>query len=163
MAGRSPTRQMPAGHLPGASAHPAQHDLARLPRFHQVEALLELVRRQLLAEHLAQREAVAHELGHLVPCLVHAQAIAAVDVQGIEDDPVTINDLALGQTARQGICHARQLTQLSTTLPDIPDSIRSKPFCNSSAGSWWLRTWPSGKPSSTSWVILYQVSYMRRP
>src|SRR5690625_4236454 len=53
--------------------------------------------------------------------------------------------------------------QLSTTLPDLPDSIRSKPFWKSSAGSWWLSTLCSGKPPSTSWVILYQVSYMRRP
>ena len=53
--------------------------------------------------------------------------------------------------------------QSRTTLPDLPDSIRSKPFWNSSAGNWWLSTLPSGKPDSTSWVILYQVSYILRP
>src|SRR5690606_35958534 len=63
---------------------------------------------------------------------------------------------------RQKSCQEHQF-QLNTTFPDLPDSIRSKPFWNSSAGSWWLSTLPSGKPDSTSWVILYQVSYMRRP
>src|SRR3546814_13194750 len=76
--------------------------LARRPRFHQVEALLELVRRQLVAEHLAQREAVEHELGHLVPGLVHAPAVDAVDGQALEDDPVPVHARALGQQAEQG-------------------------------------------------------------
>src|SRR3546814_20667353 len=102
MEGRLPTRQMPAGHLPGASAHPAQHDLARLPRFHQVEALLELVRRQLVAEHLAQREAVEHELCHLVPVLVHAPAVAAVEVKSLANDTVPINARPLAKRPKAG-------------------------------------------------------------
>ena len=53
--------------------------------------------------------------------------------------------------------------QLNTTLPDLPDSIRSKPCWKSSIGNWWLSTLPSGKPDSTSCVILYQVSYILRP
>ena len=53
--------------------------------------------------------------------------------------------------------------QLSTTLPALPDSIRSKPFWKSSIGSWCVSTLPSGKPPSTSCVILYQVSYILRP
>src|SRR5690606_23920521 len=91
VAGRSPTRQMPTGHLPSASAYPAEHDLAGLARFHQVEALLELVRRQLVAEYLAQREAVEHQLGHLVPGLVHAPAVDAVQDQALEDHAVPVD------------------------------------------------------------------------
>ena len=33
----------------------------------------------------------------------------------------------------------------------------------SSMWIWWVSTFCSGKPVSTIWVILYQVSYMRRP
>src|SRR3546814_5436301 len=46
----------------------------------------------------------------------------------------------------------------STTLPALPASIRSKPCWNSPIGNWWVSTLPRGKPPSTSWVILYQVS-----
>jgi hypothetical protein len=51
----------------------------------------------------------------------------------------------------------------STTLPDLPLSIRSKPFWKSSIGSWCVSALPSGNPLNTSCVILYQVSYILRP
>src|SRR5690606_36453598 len=51
----------------------------------------------------------------------------------------------------------------STTFPALPASIRSKPCWNSSIGNWWVSILPNGKPPSTSWVILYQVSYILRP
>src|SRR5690606_8395876 len=81
---------------------PTQNDLARLPRLHQVEALLEVVGVQLMAEHLAQREARQHQLGHLVPGLVHAPAVDALHGQALEDDPVPVHARALGQDAEQG-------------------------------------------------------------
>jgi len=53
--------------------------------------------------------------------------------------------------------------QEQTTFPQLPDSIRSNPRWKSSMWIWWVSTLPSGKPVSTICVILYQVSYMRRP
>jgi len=53
--------------------------------------------------------------------------------------------------------------QEQTTLPQVPASIRSKPFWKSSIAIWWVSTFCSGKPVSTIWVILYQVSYILRP
>ncbi len=61
------------------------------------------------------------------------------------------------------VCDCRAQFQLSTTLPALPSSISSKPFWKSSIGNWWVSTLPSGKPLSTSCVILYQVSYILRP
>ncbi len=57
---------------------PAQHDLAGLAGFHQVETFLEAVDRQLVGHHLAQREAGQYQLGHLVPGLVHLAAVDSV-------------------------------------------------------------------------------------
>ena len=70
---------------------------------------------------------------------------------------------ALRASARHPARECANQFQLSTTLPALPASIRSKPFWKSSIGNWWVSTLPSGKPDSTSWVILYQVSYILRP
>src|SRR5690606_22996391 len=47
---------------PGGSI-PVQYDLAAAAGFHQVEPLLEFRRRELVAEHLVQREAADYQLG----------------------------------------------------------------------------------------------------
>src|SRR5688500_13764160 len=67
---------------------PTEHNLTRLTRFHQIETLLEFVDRQLVGEHLAERETAEHQLGHLVPGLVHLAAVHAVQGQALEDDLV---------------------------------------------------------------------------
>src|SRR5690606_32301718 len=46
----------------GSASGPAQHDLAALAGLHQVEALLELIDRQLVGQDLAQREAAEDQL-----------------------------------------------------------------------------------------------------
>ena len=99
--GAGPIGVMAAGickHI-GAASVPAQHDLARLAAFHQVEALLEIIDRQLVGQHLAQREAAQYQLGHLVPGLVHAPAIDALQGQALEDDLVPVHAGALGHDA----------------------------------------------------------------
>ena len=51
----------------------------------------------------------------------------------------------------------------STTLPDMPERITSKPFSNSAIGKRWVMT---GETSSPLWIIavtLYQVSNISRP
>src|SRR5690349_8657480 len=78
---------------------PAQHDLAGLARFHQLEAFLELLDRQLVRERLAEREAAEHELRHLVPGLVHLPAVDAMDGEALEDDLVPVGACALGHDA----------------------------------------------------------------
>jgi hypothetical protein len=72
-----------------------------------------------------------------------------------------LRDGGNGRTVRPGqpCVHVQE----QTTLPQAPASIRSKPFWKSSMAIWWVNTFCSGKPVSTIWVILYQVSYMRRP
>jgi hypothetical protein len=45
---------------------------------------------------LPQREAAQHQLGHLVPGLVHLPAVDAVDGEALEDDLVPVGAGALG-------------------------------------------------------------------
>src|SRR5690606_31580485 len=89
-----------AGPAPGSV--PAEDDLARPARFHQVEALLELVGRELVAQHLVQGETRQHQLGHLVPGLVHPPAVDAVQGEALEDHAVPVDAGALRQQAEQG-------------------------------------------------------------
>jgi len=72
---------------------------------------------------------------------------------------VRVSDSGRATTGRRPVAQCQE----QTTLPQVPASIRSKPFWKSSMRIWWVSTFCSGKPVSTIWVILYQVSYMRRP
>src|SRR5690606_10568249 len=88
----------------------------------------------------------------------HGAAVGERDLGGLRrgDDALGLEhagiaDLAQGFPVACGQVHDR------TTLPHLPASIRSKPSWKRSTGIWWVRTLPSGKPPSTSCVILYQV------
>src|SRR5690606_2935039 len=78
------------------------------------------------------------------------------------DDALGLEQPGLADLA-EGVLVLPRQTHDSTTLPLLPLSIRSKPSWKRSTGSWWVSALPSGKPLSTSWVILYQVSYILRP
>src|SRR6185312_13951650 len=130
---------------------------------------------------LAQRGTVGGEFGvdrahrHVDRVLLLAIGRPAVDQQrqqdtdhhrdDLHDDVAEVDRPAAQPTesptrTRRGRFLAHQL---HTTLPHSPDAIRSKPCWKSSMASWWVSTFCSGKPVSSICVILYQVSYMRRP
>src|SRR6185312_14779171 len=81
---------------------PGTDDLAAGAGIHQVEALLEVVDMDLVGQHLLQREAGQHHLGHLVPGLVHAPAVDALQGESLEDHPIPVDAGALGLDAEQG-------------------------------------------------------------
>lgn len=82
---------------------PGANDFAAKSGFHQVEALLEFVDVDLVGEHFLQGKPAQHHLRHLVPGLIHATAIDALDGQALEDDLVPVDSGALGQDAEQEI------------------------------------------------------------
>ncbi len=53
--------------------------------------------------------------------------------------------------------------QSSTTFPDCPDIIVSKPVLNSATGKRWVMTGEISNPARTMLLILYQVSNISRP
>ena len=55
-----------------------------------------------MGQHLAEREARQHQLGHLVPGLVHLATVHAVQGQALEDDLVPVGAGALGHDAEHG-------------------------------------------------------------
>src|SRR5215472_4336234 len=67
---------------------PGTDHLAAVTGIHQVEAFLEIVDVDLVRQHLLQREAGQQHLRHLVPGLVHAPAVDAVQHEALEDDLV---------------------------------------------------------------------------
>jgi hypothetical protein len=70
--------------------------------------------------------------------------------------------VALGQ-GRLGQGHVGSQFQLHTTLPRLAAFHQVEARWKSSIGNWCVSTFCSGKPVSTIWVILYQVSYIFRP
>src|SRR5690606_17318766 len=94
----------------------------------------------------------------------HRAAVGQRDLGGLRagDDALGLEQAGLADLVEGLFVTLRQVHD-STTLPHLPASMRSKPCWNSSIGSWWVSTLPSGKPLSTSWVILYHVSYIFRP
>src|SRR5690606_26552857 len=105
---------------------------------------------------------VGAEVEHLAAVLEDdlGRLRAGDDALGLEQ--AGLADIFQGRLVARGRAVAGHAHD-STTLPALPASIRSKPCWNSSIGSWWVSTLPSGKPPSTSCVILYQVSYILRP
>src|SRR5690606_16536013 len=96
---------------------------------------------------------VGAEVEHLAP-------VGQGDLGGLRrgDDALGLEQAGLADLL-DGVGVAAGQFHDSTTLPALPVSISSKPCWNSSTGNWWVSTFCSGKPPSTSWVILYQVSY----